>query len=269
MGRRMCGRSGLLDYGFRQYSPEVGRFMGVDPLAGEYVWMNGYNYTLNNPVLLIDPDGRSISPPDDHVFDSQGNHLYTVENDLPDRFFIEEDYQTYGDDRDMLLNPQSIEISLNSNLGHMARTIYAEGAGQSMESKVALGEVIRNRANDNTAPGSANNYNAQFSNVSTYEEVVTQPGQFESVITGSPRYTNVLSQIGGDGPGGSSRNQIRTTAFLQSIGAAINVDRQQTNTAQGATHFFSPYIPTPPWASTMTSISITGVSNKDFKFYRY
>ncbi len=58
-GKEDVWESGLLDYGFRQYSPEVGRFMGVDPLAGEFGAWSPYNYVLGNPIKLIDPDGRA------------------------------------------------------------------------------------------------------------------------------------------------------------------------------------------------------------------
>jgi len=38
-------------------------WLGVDPLAEKYPSYSSYNYTLNNPINLVDPDGRAPCPP--------------------------------------------------------------------------------------------------------------------------------------------------------------------------------------------------------------
>jgi len=40
------------------YQPELGRFSTVDPHADSYAPWTPYNYVADNPVLLIDPDGK-------------------------------------------------------------------------------------------------------------------------------------------------------------------------------------------------------------------
>ncbi|MGB3547102.1 MAG: RHS repeat-associated core domain-containing protein [Saprospiraceae bacterium] len=57
-GKEDVWGSGLLDYGARMYDPTAGRWLGVDPLADRYGSVSPYNYVLNNPMLLVDPDGR-------------------------------------------------------------------------------------------------------------------------------------------------------------------------------------------------------------------
>lgn len=156
---------------------------------------------------------------------------------------------------------KSTEISMDSDLGQMMRTVYAEAAGQGAKSKLAVAEVIRNRADDNTKPSAANSYTAQFSNVSTYGEVVNQKGQFESVQKGVSRYSDPLSVTKG--------NVLEQKAFVGSASAAIKAHFQNTNTADGALFFFSPYIKAPSWSTVLKEVDVSGVSKSDFKFYKY
>jgi RHS repeat-associated protein len=62
-GKERDAESGLDDFGARYYSSQLGRFLSIDPgeakLHAPEFW-NRYAYTLNNPLLYVDPTGRSV-----------------------------------------------------------------------------------------------------------------------------------------------------------------------------------------------------------------
>ena len=53
------GETGLDYRGARFYDSDVGRFLSLDPLAIDYPQVSPYNYVLSNPLVIIDPTGRS------------------------------------------------------------------------------------------------------------------------------------------------------------------------------------------------------------------
>ncbi len=56
-GKELDEETGLYYYGARYYNPRISLWYGVDPMAEKYPAHSPYCYTMNNPVMLIDPDG--------------------------------------------------------------------------------------------------------------------------------------------------------------------------------------------------------------------
>ncbi|WP_110368405.1 RHS repeat-associated core domain-containing protein [Chryseobacterium sp. CBTAP 102] len=63
--------TGMFDYGWRQYMPDLGRWNGIDQLAEAYTSTSTYAYVANNPVSQFDVDGRWMD--DNGHIDTSGN----------------------------------------------------------------------------------------------------------------------------------------------------------------------------------------------------
>jgi len=68
--------TGWYYYGARYYDPSVSQCLSVDPLAEKFPAFNPYNYTMNNPINVIDPDGRSGEP----VIDKKNKTITVTSN---------------------------------------------------------------------------------------------------------------------------------------------------------------------------------------------
>jgi RHS repeat-associated protein len=66
------GGLGCNDYGARWYDASVGRWSSVDPLADKYPGWSSYNYTLNNPMNMVDPDGMEATG---DIYNLKGVHI--------------------------------------------------------------------------------------------------------------------------------------------------------------------------------------------------
>ena len=77
--------TGLYYYGARYLDPKDTRWLSVDPMFEKYDGMTPYNYCEGNPVVLVDPDGRS----------DERHNLGGACKDAPDGK-VKEDYKKWG-----------------------------------------------------------------------------------------------------------------------------------------------------------------------------
>lgn len=54
------GEGNAYDFGARIYDPRLGRWLSVDPLFKDYTDLSPYCSMGNNPIVLVDKDGRKI-----------------------------------------------------------------------------------------------------------------------------------------------------------------------------------------------------------------
>ena len=75
--------TGMYYYGARYYEPKLSLWMSLDPSAEEKPWLTIYCYTRNNPIILVDPDGR-----DEWEINSKGDIVKQIKTDKHDAFFF-------------------------------------------------------------------------------------------------------------------------------------------------------------------------------------
>ncbi len=86
-----------LDYRLtRFYDSDAGRFLSVDPLADQFPSWTPYHFVHNNPINLIDPDGRAAMPPDDHYINNDGSIRTVKTDDNFDRFYVQDNTSETG-----------------------------------------------------------------------------------------------------------------------------------------------------------------------------
>jgi RHS repeat-associated protein len=59
-GKEKDAETGYGYFGARYYDSGLSIWLSVDPMSDKYPSMSPYNYCANNPVILVDPDGRWI-----------------------------------------------------------------------------------------------------------------------------------------------------------------------------------------------------------------
>jgi RHS repeat-associated protein len=120
------------DYGARMYDPSLGRWHVLDSRAEKYDSWSPYNYTLNNPVLLIDPKGDTV------MFNGHDAGINNAE---------EQAYNQYKTDlKNIQISSQATIETFNSKgllgkIGMLGK--YTTAKSNFSESTKALGELSK------------------------------------------------------------------------------------------------------------------------------
>ena len=138
-----------------------------------------------------------------------------------------------------MISKLSTMATLNTNLLHLAKTIYGEARGESIETMLAVGWVIRNRLR-------LKRYG------DTYKDVVLQPKQFSCWNKGDSNY-------------GIIKGQIKSRLWEVCIGVAIVVmqSTEKHNPIPNVRHYYDKSLDSNPpyWAEDGEYVSVYGVNN--------
>ena len=144
-GKERDPETGLDYFGARYDMSALGRWAMVDPVAEKFPGWTPYNYTLNDPVALVDPDGtetvtlegaaaqsffRQLQSPDDIFYDEHGKEIkeMRVKNDQPDRHFLVLNGEKYRLDNPLEEGARPYDIHRDPAEFDATATALTEGA---------------------------------------------------------------------------------------------------------------------------------------------
>lgn len=93
------------------------KWLNVDPLAEKYAKYTHYNFVMQNPIRLLDSDGRGVKKADDdYKVDKEGVvSLIKKTGDQFDRLFATDDQGNVDQSKSVKVNDQSILPQLENN----------------------------------------------------------------------------------------------------------------------------------------------------------
>jgi RHS repeat-associated protein len=71
------GDGNSYDFGARIYDSRLGRWLSLDPMMKIYPSVSPYNFCANNPIIFIDPSGKTIIPAGKDEVDLINNMIQT------------------------------------------------------------------------------------------------------------------------------------------------------------------------------------------------
>ena len=78
--------TGLSYFGSRYYSSDLSIWLSVDPMSDKYPSLSPYTYCADNPVKLVDPNGKEVEKPDDppkkNILQKIGDGIAKIDNSL-------------------------------------------------------------------------------------------------------------------------------------------------------------------------------------------
>ena len=174
--------TGLYYYGARYYSPTLSIWASVDPMSDKYPSLSPYAYCANNPVILVDPNGREINPASVDEWNKQKQNISNKRDEFKGHALINK------------LSGGKLfqkETDRYNRLGNTLNTMdIMESSTQMYSLEVTTGNTGETRMNKNGS------ITLSFSSTALFTHEVTHGGQYESRDIG---FLNSLDNMNGKG----------------------------------------------------------------------
>ncbi|HOB26602.1 MAG TPA: RHS repeat-associated core domain-containing protein [Bacteroidales bacterium] len=128
-------------FGARYYDSELSGWLSVDPMSDKYPSLSPYAYCANNPIILIDPDGRAWKP--------------TTSDDKPNGYVWVPEEQSYDDNGNLLEGLYHQAIFFTENYTFDENSNYNMGSATAV---VYLADGTKVEYDATTRPSDANKY---------------------------------------------------------------------------------------------------------------
>ena len=182
--------SGTLDYMHaRYYSPQMGRFLSVDPggwnPSRPQSW-NRYAYAINNPIRYIDPDGRDFYDIIEGVANGWSSSNLANLNRVEPRNLDYQRGQTVGDALAFATGTIESVIGVNALLGGGSTTVLSGGTLAPVTGTVAAGGLVAAIHGSLTTVNALQNLTHQASSTKGLENQVKKHEQKLADYTKNP-----------------------------------------------------------------------------------
>ena len=126
-GKERDSETGYSYFGARYYNSDLSIWLSVDPLSDKYPNLTPYAYCANNPVMLVDPDGRDVWEIND-----EGKVVNHIEDETKDAFYMVDKKGNRIDGKELSFKYGTIE-NYQSQYSDEAKTTFIGTMSEAMK----------------------------------------------------------------------------------------------------------------------------------------